>query len=485
MIDWNHPKSVRAPLIAILSLILITGFSVTSLVSYFVSKAEIRQSLATSELPLTSNNIYSEIQRDLLPPVFVSSVMAADTFVQDWLKNGERNPADMTRYLDEIRRKYGFFTSFLVSEASRKYYHFSGVSQVVSEEDSRDEWYFRARDIDQNYELNVDFNAEQDDALTIFINYRVLDQNGEFLAITGVGLDVQSVARIVDRYKDYFGRHVYFVDENGSILVRSDGATLTEENITSAIGISAIAEELMATDHGEFEYERDGEVLLLSTRVIPELKLRVLVEQSESDALEGILQSTLTNLAVGLGVILVTLFVVGIAVNRFHSRLEWMATRDTLTGLVNRSVFDASLERETKLLQRDRAPFSLILFDIDHFKRINDSLGHLNGDRVLQVVARISGDQVRDSDLLCRWGGEEFVILVSDCDIQSAMTKAETIRKAIEDSEDIKRAAKATVTVSLGVTEARRNDSPDQILARADQALYSAKENGRNQSRHA
>jgi len=409
--------------------------------------------------------------------------MAADTFVQDWLKNGEQNPADMTRYLDEIRREYGFFTSFLVSEGSRNYYHFSGISQVISEEDSRDAWYFRVRSLDQPYELNVDFNAEQDDALTIFINYRVTDDNGDLLAVTGVGLDVQSVANIVDRYKDYFGRHVYFVDEEGTILVRSEGATLTEDNIHTAAGISVIAEELMATEHGGFEYERNGEVLLLSARVIPELKLRVLVEQSESDALEGIFRSTLTNLFVGLGVILVTLLVVVVAVNRFHSRLEWMATRDSLTGLVNRNVFDSSLERETKLLQRDPTPFSLILFDIDRFKKINDDLGHLDGDRVLQAVARTASELVRESDLLCRWGGEEFVVLADDCNIESAMVRAETIRKSIEQNPEILRIRKGTVTVSLGVTEARQGDTPDEILARADKALYDAKEGGRNQVR--
>ncbi len=482
MVDWSRPKSVRAPLIAIISVILVAGFSVTNLVSYYVSKTEIRASLANSELPLTSDNIYSEIQRDLLPPVFVSSVMATDTFVQDWLKKGELTPVEMTRYLDEIRRKYGFFTSFLVSEESRKYYHFSGISQVVSQDDSRDEWYFRVRSLDQSYELNVDFNEEQGDALTIFINYRVVDETGELLAVTGVGLDVQSVSKIVDRYKDHFGRHVYFLDEDGNILVRSEGATLTESNISLAAGISVIAEEIMATEHGGFEYERDGEVLLLSTRNIPELKLRVLVEQSESDALEGIFQSTLTNLIVGLAVIMVTLLVVVVAVNRFHSRLEWMATRDSLTGLVNRGVFDASLERETKLLKRDPTPFSLILFDIDHFKRINDGLGHLNGDRILQAVANVTSHSVRDSDLLCRWGGEEFVILVSDCDVDSAMARAETIRTSIEESAEIHRIGGAAVTVSLGVTEARVGDTPDDILARADKALYEAKEQGRNQA---
>ena len=160
-----------------------------------------------------------------------------------------------------------------------------------------------------------------------------------------------------------------------------------------------------------------------------------------------------------------------------------MATRDSLTGLLNRTVFDTLLERETKLLERDPTPFSLILFDIDHFKKVNDSLGHLNGDRVLQAVAGIAGGLVRESDVLCRWGGEEFAILARDCDLDGAMGRAETIRSAIADSPEIRRIRRSSVTVSLGVSEARPGDNPDDILARADQALYDAKEGGRDQVR--
>lgn len=485
MIDWNKPQSVRGPLIGIIGLILVVGFSVTNLVSYYVSKSTIRESLANNELPLTSNNIYSEIQRDLLPPVFVSSVMANDTFVKDWLSEGEVQPEEMVRYLDELRKKYGFFTSFLVSDVTRNYYHFSGLSQVVSEEDPRDAWFFRARELSEPYELNVDFNAEQDDALTIFINYKIFGADGKLLAVAGVGLDFMTVSTIVERYEDHFGRHVYFVDQAGKIMVRSTGVTVTEDDITTAPGISTIAAELMATDHGFFEYERDGETLLISTREIPELNWRVLVEQRESDALENIRQSTLTNLLVGLGVICATLLVVAYAVNRFHSRLEWMATRDKLTGLVNRSVFDVALDQAVKLFRRDAQSFSVILFDIDHFKRVNDTLGHLKGDEILRQVAELADGLIRESDLLCRWGGEEFIILARDCTMQAAITKAETLRKAIEIAPLTGEAILPPVTVSLGVTEVKSEDDSDSILARADAALYEAKESGRNQSRKA
>ncbi|MBF0248033.1 MAG: GGDEF domain-containing protein [Alphaproteobacteria bacterium] len=485
MITWNNPQSVRAPLIAVIGLILIAGFAATNLISYTMSKKSVRETLINNELPLTSNNIYSEIQHDLLRPVFVSSLMANDTFVKDWLTHGEVDEARMIRYLDEIRKKYGVFTSFLVSETTRKYYHFSGISQIVSEDDPRDTWYFRVRDMAGEHELNVDFNAEQGNALTIFINHKIMDDDGRFLAATGVGLDFKTVAKIVDRYKDHFGRHVYFIDEAGRVMVRSDGATVREADITTAPGISTIAKAVLSADQGFFEYERGGETLLVSTRAIPDLKWRVLVEQRESDALASIRKSILTNFAVGVAVIGLTLLVVAYAVNRFHSRLELMATTDKLTGIGNRSVFDLSLGQAVKLFKRDGYGFSVILFDIDHFKRINDTLGHIEGDRVIRDLAETVQGLIRESDLLCRWGGEEFIILAHDCDLAPAAAKAEGIRRAIETAQLVGASALAPLTVSLGVTEIRPGDTADTVLKRADGALYEAKSNGRNQTRQA
>ncbi|MBT6883732.1 MAG: hypothetical protein HOA30_06700, partial [Rhodospirillaceae bacterium] len=145
---------------AIIALILVAGFVTTSLLSYQVSKANLRDALIGNELPLTSDNIYSEIQRDLLRPVFVSSMMADDTFVRDLLLDGEQNPDKMTRYLDEIRKKYGMFTSFLVSEKTRNYYHYKGITQVIDENDPADAWYFRVRDMQATHELNVDLAGD-------------------------------------------------------------------------------------------------------------------------------------------------------------------------------------------------------------------------------------------------------------------------------------------------------------------------------------
>ncbi|GAB6053812.1 sensor domain-containing diguanylate cyclase [Magnetospira thiophila] len=477
---WKNTGSVRGPLITTIALILVAGFLLTNVISYQISKSSLRQALIDNELPLTSNNIYSEIQRDLLQPVFVASLMSTDTFVKDWLLKGEQEPGKIIHYLDDIRRKYGLFTSFLVSDKTRNYYHFSGISQVVSEQEPRDTWYFRVRDMTQPYELNVDINAQQNDAVTIFINHQVHGPDGQFLAATGVGLELNSVARVVERYREHFGRHIYFIDDTGHIALRSAEAVITEDNIHDAEGIAAIAEDILTTDHGFYEYQRNGETMLLNTRHIPELGWRVVVEQQESEALKTLRRGLWTNTLVGLSVIVLTILIVTYTVNLFHSRLVVMATTDELTGIGNRQVFEQSLKSALSRHQRDNVPFSVLLFDVDHFKRVNDTLGHLEGDRVLQGIARVMRETVREADVLCRWGGEEMIVLAHNCTLETAAILAEKIRQAMERATLTQLPDGLPITVSAGVAEAHGSDNMDSVIDRADAALYRAKQDGRN-----
>jgi len=477
---WKNTQSVRGPLITAIGLILVAGFLATNIINYQVSKGSLRQALIDRELPLTSNNIYSEIQNDLLRPVFIASMMSNDTFVKNWLLDGEHDVQKITRYLDEIRKKYGVFTSFLVSDKTHNYYHFGGLSQTVSIKDPNDAWYFRVRDMKEAYEVNLDFNAAQGNTTTIFINHKVLDRNQRFLGAIGVGLTLNTVARIVERYKEYFGRNIYFVDNTGHIAVHSRDAAITEQNILTAPGISTIAKAIMGSDHGFFEYDTDGETMILSTRRIPELGWWVVVEQREADALGPIRKSLITTTMVGLGIIAITLLLVSYTVNLFHSRLETMASTDKLTGLGNRQTFDLRLAQALIRHQRDKVPFSVILFDLDQFKRINDTLGHLQGDKVLRKIADVVGKTVRVSDTLCRWGGEELVVLAHNCALDQAAILAEKVRKAIETTAMVSLPDGSAITTSAGVSEAQAGDTADAIIGRADQALYHAKQQGRN-----
>lgn len=154
-----------------------------------------------------------------------------------------------------------------------------------------------------------------------------------------------------------------------------------------------------------------------------------------------------------------------------------LATTDPLTLLFNRRKFDELLEYEMERDRRYRSGLSILFCDIDNFKRINDKFGHDVGDSILSTFASKVKNSVRKSDIVARWGGEEFVLLIPNTTAEIARTIAEKIRKMIENT-DFPIVGK--VTASFGVTHMLGEDNRDTVIKRADEALYSAKEKGRN-----
>ena len=154
-----------------------------------------------------------------------------------------------------------------------------------------------------------------------------------------------------------------------------------------------------------------------------------------------------------------------------------IATRDELTGLYVRGIFDVSLERYIKESLRYKNQLSLMMIDIDDFKKINDTHGHLLGDKVLQQIGRIILANIRDSDLGARYGGEELAVILPQTDLEGAHTIAERIRTGVSDyyKNDLK------VTISIGISELKKGaDTSRVLIAHTDKALYAAKSTGKN-----
>ncbi|WP_153731121.1 GGDEF domain-containing protein [Sporosarcina obsidiansis] len=161
-----------------------------------------------------------------------------------------------------------------------------------------------------------------------------------------------------------------------------------------------------------------------------------------------------------------------------NGELQELATRDELTGLFNRRVFRKSLDAAIDRAQLfDSYSFSLLLFDIDHFKKVNDTYGHQVGDDVLKELARKLEQMVDVPDIIARIGGEEFAIIYDDPNHQNNIKKAEELRRYLEESVW----ASIAITVSMGITTFTCGDTSSHIYVRADDAQYTSKRNGRNQ----
>lgn len=324
MTEGQHRKK----LFWVLTLLLSAGFLVTSLGSYFVSRKSVRNQILSDELPLTSDTIYSEIQRDLLSPIFISSLMANDTFLRNWMINGEENTGDITQYLSEIKTKYKTVTSFLVSDTTRNYYHASGILKQVAPGEERDLWYYRVREMDSDYEINVDPDMGNQDTVTIFINHKVFDFKGNYLGATGVGFTIDSVKKLVSRYREIFNRDIYFTDRNGRILVGGALSHPDTHHVNTISGLETHVPSILSRNTDSLTYTTQGEVIHLNTRYIPELQWYLWVEQAEKGKIRKIYMNLLLNLFICFSITAMVIFLMRKLINDYRRKIEIMDRTD-------------------------------------------------------------------------------------------------------------------------------------------------------------
>lgn len=466
-------------IIVFISALLLAGFVSTLLTSYFVAYRSLSQEIRQYSLPLTSINVYSEIQKDLLRSIHISSQMAEDTFVKDWLLDGELDPAPMVRYLAAIQNKYQTVTAFFVSEKTRKYYHPNGVLKVVSQNDPGDAWYFRARAMEKPYEINIDNDTADRSRITIFINYQVRGYDGSLVGLTGVGLELKQVQTILANYKERFLSEVFFVDREGKVVISSRDYSLPE-NLKEWEFPSFRFAGILSGSEASFEHTLKGHSYFVTSRYIPEFDLTMMVVR-DSDPLQEQLTSRVSlNLLIGIFITLVVVVVVVVILRRYHQSLERMASIDTLTGIYNRTAFSILFSQAVNELKRKPSPLSLALLDIDNFKQVNDRLGHHGGDLLLKQFVDVMSRTVRVSDELCRWGGEEFVILLKDCRLNEAVKTVERIKDTLSQSAFEINGEEVRLTFSAGVTKYRQGESLSQLAMRADRLMYEAKNQGKN-----
>jgi diguanylate cyclase (GGDEF)-like protein len=168
---------------------------------------------------------------------------------------------------------------------------------------------------------------------------------------------------------------------------------------------------------------------------------------------------------------------------RLEEELQRLAISDSLTGIFNRRHFFEIAKREMERSKRYKHHLTIILFDIDRFKRVNDTYGHQTGDQVLQILSALWRENLREIDVIARYGGEEFIVLLPETNLESAQQVAERLRVKVAEQNVPVGKDYISFTISLGVASGDHGEHAlDKVLSCADQALYTAKERGRNQT---
>lgn len=317
---------------------------------------------------------------------------------------------------------------------------------------------------------------------------RLADSEARYRALAENSHDVIWMLDISSRRFSYISPSIrllrgYSVEE---ALLQPLEATLTEESAARMLAVidqrlRRIAAGDVAARVGATELEqlrRDGSIVetevmttfLFDVDGVPRSILGVSRDISDRKEAEGLMRESNLRLQAQLE-----------EIGRLQVALQELAIRDALTGLYNRRYLDETLEREVSRARREGSSLSLVMLDIDHFKLVNDNYGHQLGDEALKRLARTLLDDIRAEDVACRYGGEEFLILLPNMPLEAALVKAEAWRRAVEALVLEQGDAAIRFTISLGVAAyPEHGKTPDELTRNADRALYRAKHEGRN-----
>jgi diguanylate cyclase (GGDEF)-like protein len=483
MIDRIYSYWKKYYLVSLITLFLIVGFATISIIGYVVPLNHMRDNTTNEKLPLTGDNIYSEIQRYLLKPTLIASVMANDTFLRDWILEGEKDLDQLVRYLSEIKTTYNTTTSFLISETTRNYYHPNGIQKQVVEGEPRDEWYFRVKAMEVANETSLDPDIANWDVITIFCNHKVFDYDGNLLGVTGVGLTLDNISTLINNMEERFHRHIFFVSEDGNITITSKEINWMGGSIFEIEGVSEIADKIINEERKSTQLEHttsSGNTIMVNSRYLPELNWYLVVIEDAQYGSAPIRNIFMVNMLISSVIAFIVCFIIFYMVTRSQQKLERTATTDSLTGTLNRQGFEQIFSRRFEDLSKNKSQCCILLLDVDHFKQINDTYGHLAGDEVLRTVAEMIMQSTEPNGIVSRWGGDEYLVFLQNTSLSQAMNIAEYLRQQVNGHKFVFEKGEPVVSISIGCTSYTRNECLSSFFSRADHALYAAKMKGRN-----
>ena len=465
-------------IVLVITLMLIILSVSVSVLNYTVSLKAAHKQLKEHSLPLSLDNIYTEIQKNIVEPYLVSSMMANDTFVQDWIINEESNNK-IIKYLETIKNKYGLFSTFLVSNKTGNYYTQNGFIEVIKKDNPINKWYFDFKEQQEQHQINLDFNDHMSNDLIMFINYKIFDTQYHFIGATGVALKISYIDDMLKTFRLKHNFIVTFFNQNGDVILAEKNVN-KNKNISQMESISYYKDEIISKESQLIEYEKKGVKHILNTKYISELNLYLTVDVTVDKYIKDVKDIFYFNLIISLIITFIIAAIVFYLIRKNNSKLEYLAEHDTLTGILNRRCLEEKLNNLILLHKRNNLELCITFIDIDDFKKINDSYGHYTGDLVLKEFANILENYFRKTDLIARWGGEEFIIVLVDTPLENAKDKIEKLRHLIEHNQEFKNITSSTVTASIGLTKFNKEDTLETFISRSDEAMYKSKKNGKN-----
>ena len=385
------------------------------------------------------------------------------------LNNEEQIFATLKRLHQEFSLNF-----FIASEISRIQYDSDGRTIELVED--KVDWYFRYKAQPEN--AMADIGQWQNPQF--YIDLKIYDDQGNFLGVFGVGKSLDDFTKVFSRYKEAYGYDFIFVDQNKDITLTSDPELLVQgvtfKNLADLPWFKALSAEQQSSSLNNLLLQVDGqEALIAELNIQPfdwTLYIITPLQSRQTEISRGFIVSVVTLLAVIFGLFLLIYNLL----YYFKKDMQKIKQIDILTELANRSNISLKFEE----LMYEKQSVSLVLIDLDNFKPINETHGRKAGDIVLRQVAQMLQSHIRQNDILGRWGGEEFILLMPDTGPHEAVDLCQRLCNKLAAMTITTGTTSIQITGSFGVSYTATPRGMSELISAADDALFTAKRDGRN-----
>ncbi|WP_181902168.1 sensor domain-containing diguanylate cyclase [Thalassotalea euphylliae] len=460
-----------------MTLIFITTVIVLIMTSYFTFNKVIRDHIHHQQQAVVP--LLTLATSEIIRPLTIAHHMANSYYIKQTVQAPQLDKAQVRSYLHGFSNAYKLL-AFVAVEQHNLMLDSNGKETSLS--DQQAEWFHRLKSLPEEQIADIG-NAENPH---LYFDVKLRDDDGKFLGFTGVGVDLDEFSARFRTFSDDFGYELFVADQHNDITLTSSSLMKTEshhrrDEIVNLSSLPWFEPYHAMEQQGQANHlvEVDGSDYIISKIAIPALKWDMYLVAPPPYQQSLYWQQLVSTVLIFFLVSLALYFAFEYNITTFKNDLVKDSETDFLTQLPNRSFINWKADD----IRNKHRFLSVVITDIDKFKSINDKHGHLAGDEVLKVIAKQLSQSLRQFDVVARWGGEEFIMMLPDTDSEQAYRIAERMRQSIEalkiTAPDV--ATPLQVTASFGLAEGQlAGESLNDIVQLADRALYQAKAKGRN-----
>lgn len=471
-----NSSNKRKPIIK-LAIIAIFLSSITTTVISICSLNSLINHNAQSLTRLLSSSILDAIRSEISKSYIVSRIISGDSLLVNLLRIEDSYPEDyiayrLNTYLTGIRKNVDFSSAFFVPVVGR---HLFGINALVKQLDP-----LNNKD-DARYDAFISSGRPNSpmiqsdpfyvDRKMFFIFSRIAEDDGKVVGMCGIGFPLETIQSILDGFERQYDIKIHLINWDKKSMLSTDNSLSGIETIESLPDNYSLDRDFAYTEN------RNGGYTI--TRYLEEIGWFLVIKGERAEGKDAFTHLIIGNIVAIIVIFILLFLALHILMRSERTHLEYRAFTDELTGIANRAGFEAALKSR---LRQDGEEGSIFLLDLDHFKEVNDNLGHPEGDALLKLTAQKLKALVRETDILARLGGDEFVLYFSGMrQFDTVSAKAEGIREALLKSYALPNGKKLIVSASIGIAFYPCHGKTSKSLYQsADRALYASKEGGRN-----